>query len=267
MCDIPDDEAIEMTCTSTRELIESYLDGEVDASLRAEVQDHLTSCSSCAETYARLRELQGNVRSQAPYYDPPADLRRRVRTALAQAANSEGKSDSVARRSAPWQWIAIAASVLLAVSLALNVALFRPQGDDRDTLAQNIVSSHVRSLIGAHLLDVPSSDQHTVKPWFSGKLDFSPDVKDFASEGFPLMGGRIEYMADRPAAALVYQRRRHVINVFIWPSVSSASSADELARNGYNIIHWSKAGMTYWAVSDLGLNELRQFAELYKRDS
>jgi len=256
-----------MTCASARELIESYLDDELELDVRAEVHDHLSSCSSCAETHARLRELQMNIRSQAPYYDPPADFRRRVETALAQAANSEGKPDRIAGRSAPWQWLAIAASVLLALSLALNVALFRPHGEDRDTLAQNIVSSHVRSLIGAHLLDVPSSDQHTVKPWFNGKLDFSPDVKDFASEGFPLMGGRIEYMADRPAAALVYQRRRHVINVFVWPSVSSASSADELTRKGYNIIHWSKAGMTYWAVSDLGLNELRQFAELYKRDS
>jgi anti-sigma factor RsiW len=256
-----------MTCASARELIESYLDDELDPGLRAEVQNHLTGCISCAETHARLRELQMNIRSQAPYYDPPADLRRRVQTALAQAANSGGKPDRAAGRSARWQWMAIAASALLAVSLALNVALFRPHGEDRDTLAQNIVSSHVRSLIGAHLLDVPSSDQHTVKPWFNGKLDFSPDVKDFASDGFPLIGGRIEYMADRPAAALVFQRRRHVINVFVWPSTSPATSADQLTRKGYNIIHWDKAGMTYWAVSDLGLTELRQFAELYKRDS
>ena len=252
-----------MNCASARDLIESYLDDELDAGLRTEVRNHLSTCSSCAEIHARLRELQVNIRSQAPYYDPPADLRRRVQTALALVANREGK----AAPSVPWRWIAIAAAALLAASLSLNVTLFRPRGDERDIVAQNIVAIHIRSLIGTHLLDVPSSDQHTVKPWFNGKLDFSPDVKDFASEGFPLRGGRIEYVADRPAAALVYQRRLHVINVLVWPSVSSGNSEDELTRKGYNIIHWSKAGMTYWVVSDLGLNELRQFAERYKRDS
>jgi len=256
-----------MNCASARELIESYLDGELDPSVKAEIQEHLTSCSSCAETHARLRELQMDIRTQAPYYDPPADLQRRVQSALAQVARSEAKPGGAVRRSASWQWVAIAASILLAFSVALNFTLFRSHRDDRDTLAQNIVSSHVRSLIGTHLLDVPSSDQHAVKPWFNGKLDFSPDVKDFAGQGFPLMGGRIEYLADRPVAALVYQRRRHVINVFVWPTVSSADSAGEITRKGYNMIRWSKAGMTYWAVSDLGLSELRQFADFYKENS
>ena len=165
-----------------------------------------------------------------------------------------------ARRFALPAWVAIAALVLLGCSLALNFALFRSHRDDRDTLAQSIVSSHVRSLIGTHLLDVPSSDRHTVKPWFNGRLDFSPDVKDFADRGFPLVGGRIEVIASHPAAALVYRRREHVINVFVWPTESSAG---ELTQKGYNMIHWSKAGMTYWAVSDLNLDELRQFAGFY----
>jgi anti-sigma factor RsiW len=231
--------------------------------VQAEIRDHLTSCISCAEIHARLHELQMDIRTQAPHYDPPADLQRRVQSALAQAAKSEAKSGTVDRRYVSWQWLAIAASSLLTFSLALNLTLFRSHRDERDTLAQNIVSSHVRSLIGTHLLDVPSSDQHTVKPWFNGKLDFSPDVRDFANQGFPLIGGRIEYMADRPIAALVYQRRRHVINVFVWPTVSSPNSAGELTEKGYNMIHWSKAGMIYWAVSDLNLSELRQFADYY----
>jgi anti-sigma factor RsiW len=243
-----------MTCAAARELIESYLDDELDPSLKAEIENHLTSCRSCAEQHARLRQLQMDIRTQAPHYDPPPRLERRVRAALAQAAKNETKSGA-------WQWMAIAASILLAGSLALNFALFRSHREDRVTLAQNILSSHVRSLIGTHLVDVPSSDRHTVKPWFNGKLDFSPDVKDFASQGFPLVGGRIEYLEDRPVAALVYQRRLHVINVFVWPT--SANSAGELTDKGFNMIHWTKAGMTYWAVSDLGSSELRQFSDLY----
>jgi len=239
-----------MNCTTARGLIESYLDGELNPSQIAEMQDHLSTCSECAEIEGRLRELQMNIRTQAPYYEAPAGLQQSVRSALAREA----------RRSSFPQWLAIAATILLCVSLAFNIALLRSHREDRDTLAQSVVSSHVRSLIGTHLLDVPSSDQHTVKPWCNGKLDVSPDVKDFASRGFPLIGGRIEYIGNRPAAALVYQRRQHVINVFVWPAESSAG---ELIQNGYNMVYWSRAGMTYWAVSDLNLDELRQFAGFY----
>jgi anti-sigma factor RsiW len=255
-----------MTCVAAHELIESYLDGELDPSLQAEVEDHLASCSSCAEEHARLRKLQTDIRTQAPYYNPPAGLERRVRAALAQVAKQAAKSEAKPSSGA-WQWFALAATILLACSLALNFALFRSHHDDRDMLAQNILSSHVRSLIGTHLVDVPSSDRHTVKPWFNGKLDFSPDVKDFASQGFPIVGGRIEYMESRPVAALVYQRRLHVINVFVWPTGSLADQPGELSQKGFNMIHWTKAGMTYWAVSDLGIGELRQFSELYKESS
>jgi anti-sigma factor RsiW len=253
-----------MKCASARELIESYLDDELDPNLRAEIQDHLTSCSSCSETHARLLELQKDIRAQAPYYDAPASLEPRIRNALAQAAKSEIPIRGATGRSPAWRWIAVAASVLLAVSLALNLRLFRSAHGDRDSIAQNLVSSHVRSLIGTHLLDVPSSDHHTVKPWFNGKLDFAPDVKDLAGQGFPLIGGRIDYMANQPVAALIYKRRQHVINLFVWPSASSVNSAEELSEKGYNLVHWDKAGMSYWAVSDLSLSDLLQFRTLYK---
>ena len=253
-----------MNCASVRELIESFLDDELDPGLRAAVQDHLTSCSSCAETHARLLELQRNVRTQAPYYDPPASLEQRIRYALAQATKSEISILDATGPSPTWRWIAVAASVLLVVSLVLNLRLSRSARGDRDIIAQNLVSSHVRSLIGTHLVDVPSSDQHTVKPWFNGKLDFAPDVKDLAGQGFPLIGGRIDYMADQPVAALIYKRRQHVINLFVWPSTSSANSAEELTQKGYNLIHWEKAGLNYWAVSDVNLSELLQFRTLYK---
>jgi anti-sigma factor RsiW len=246
-----------MRCASAHDLLESYLDGELDPRLKAEIEDHLAGCSSCTETHSRLRELQTDIRAQAPYYNAPADLQQRVREALGQSA----KNESAAQRPPYWQWMAIAASLLLAVSLAWNVSLFRSRGE---VMAQNVLSSHVRSLIGTHLLDVPSSDRHTVKPWFNGRLDFAPDVKDLASQGFPLVGGRIEYIAGHPAAALVYQRRQHVINLFTWPSESAGNSVGALDRQGFHLLQWNNGGMTYWAVSDLNLTELQQFANLYQ---
>ncbi len=132
-------------------------------------------------------------------------------------------------------------------------------------IAQNVLSNHIRSLIGTHLLDVPSSDRHTVKPWFNGKLDFSPEVKDFASQGFPLIGGRLDYLTDRTVAALIYGRRQHVINLFTWPADSSPVKESFFSRNGYNVVHWTHGAMTCWAVSDIATPELVQFKQLYEK--
>lgn len=201
--------------------------------------DHLRSCPSCV------------VRTHARYYEAPAGLDEKIRGRLKEAAAP-----------LPWRWMAIAASVLLAASLAWNVSLLRSRVDPRQLLATDIVSAHVRSLTGTHLLDVPSSDHHTVKPWFNGKLDFSPAVKDV--EGFPLLGGRLEYLDGHPAAALVYGRRNHIINLFTWPSAGTAAFTQ--TRNGYHLESWHSDGMTFWAVSDLNEEELRDFAALYQRN-
>jgi anti-sigma factor RsiW len=159
---------------------------------------------------------------------------------------------------------AVAATVLLAVSLGSNVILLESRkGSPKTEIAREIVSSHVRSLIGDHLLDVPSTDRHNVKPWFNGKLDYSPDVKDFASEGFPLIGGRVDYVDNRPVAALVYKRRQHVINVFVWPSGSPMETPE--AVNGFNMVAWNKAGLDYCAISDVNRQELSQFGDLYRQ--
>jgi anti-sigma factor RsiW len=177
--------------------------------------------------------------------------------------DADSSRDGQAR--GPWRWLAIAAALLLAVSAAWNVALFRSRSSGADLIAESVLSSHVRSLMGAHLLDVPSSDRHTVKPWFNGKLDFSPDVRNFAAQGFPLIGGRIDYVGGRPVAALVYQRRQHIINLFTWPSSAAAGGESEVTHNGYHVLHWNSAGMAWWTVSDLNAGELRQFENLYRQ--
>ena len=244
-----------MRCESARGLVEPYLDDELDAALKAQVEEHLTVCRSCAETHAQLLELRASIRMHAPYYAAPAHLRDRIRNALPQPSRASSRF---------WRPAAVAASLLLAASLAWNLALLRPHDSQPDHMAQQVLASHIRSLIGTHLLDVTSSDQHTVKPWFNGKLDFSPEVKDLAHQGFPLIGGRIDYLSDRPVAALVYGRRQHIINVFIWPSASPEREVD-LTWNGYHALRWRGKGMVWWAVSDLNPSELRQFENLCKQ--
>jgi anti-sigma factor RsiW len=249
-----------MICS--RELIEGYLDEELRSDLSAEVQEHLAHCPACSETYARIQQQKADIRAMAPAYTAPDILQHSVSNALLLEVQRETATHG---RHVNWRWLAIAASVLLVVSMAWNVTRLLPGPAGNDLLAQNILSSHVRSLIGTHLLDVPSSDQHTVKPWFNGKLDFSPQVKDLASQGFPLIGGRIEYLSDRAVAALVYGRRQHVINLFTWPAASATGNIGEWSRNGYNLVHWTDSGMTYWAVSDIPAMELQQFKTLYLR--
>jgi anti-sigma factor RsiW len=248
-----------MKCASASELIDAYVDNELDANRTAEVREHLATCPDCAELKLRLDALRTDIRAQAPYFQAPAHLQTRVLSAVRQSATAQAP-----RRQLRSSWLAIAASLLLALSLVGNVWLLRSRQGGRDVITQAVLSSHVRSLIGTHLLDVPSSDRHTVKPWFNGKLDFAPDVKDFADRGFPLIGGRIEYLDNRPVAALVYQRRQHVINVFTWPSPSGDVRQDVRTENGYNLIRWAKGGMIYWAVSDLQRSELEQFVSLFQ---
>ena len=243
-----------MSCEQTRNLLHGYLDGEVDLVKSLEIEKHLQDCSACTDSYKGIRSLQTAVANQALRFEPPANFERRLRSALRGAAEPEKRSLLI-----PWRWIAAGASVLAALVVMWGI-FSRPAAGD--VLAQEIVSSHVRSLMAAHLTDVPSSDQHTVKPWFDGKLDFSPPVKDLGQQGFNLTGGRLDYIGNRPVAALVYQRRQHPINLFVWPSGEGASGPTASVHQGYNLIHWSNGGMDFWAVSDLNLAELQQFMQL-----
>lgn len=246
-----------MTCS--RDLIEAYLDRELDAGLQATVEEHVASCPDCSETCAQLRREKAGVRAAAPYYRAPAGLQETVRQELRRIHSPHAST----AQPVPWRGLAIAASFLLALSVGWNLIQLRPR-PAKAVLADAVVSDHVRSLLGTHLVDVPSSDQHTVKPWFAGKLDFSPEVRDLDTQGFPLQGGRIEYLAGRRVAALVYKRREHVINLFIWPAGADSEPDGTESLNGYHLIHWTTGPMAYWAISDAGLGELGAFRDLYR---
>jgi len=245
-----------LSCQQTHELIHGFVDREVDLVKSLEVEKHLLSCEACARTYNELRNLQSVVRNSALRFEPPVSLERRLLSSLRQEDESKSKTVSF-----PWRWVLAGASLLAVAILVWVFAAISSKPSD-DVLAQEVVSSHVRSLMADHLTDVPSSDQHTVKPWFDGKLDFSPNVKDLTPQGFSLTGGRLDYIGNRPIAALIYQRRQHIINVFVWPSNGTQKNEKASVRQGYNLISWTNVGLTYWAVSDLNLAELQQFAQL-----
>lgn len=248
-----------MRCEGTPETLDAYIDSELDVLTAAQFERHLAECTSCFAACQRYRRVHDAVKATIPSFAPPKGLEDKIRASLRQ---TERKQDRAIRR----QWfshgrswaVAVSVMALLVLSALIFQLMKRPPASE--LLAEQVVSSHIRSLMPNHLRDVISTDQHTVKPWFSGKLDFSPGVNDLSSEGFPLIGGRLDYLDNRPVAALVYKRRQHTINLFIWPSSSSDSNLQTNSIRGFNTIHWTQASMTYWAVSDLNAAELREFA-------
>ena len=244
-----------MTCEQVQELINAYIDGELDLVNNLEIEGHLGDCEVCQAEYRGHLNLVALVQRGAQYFAPPDMLKKRIEKQI----DTNGSKKFYSRR-----WLAIAAAVILASSggLMWKILAARSQSQNDDLVAQEVVSSHIRSMMLNHLVDVPSSDQHTVKPWFNGKLDFAPDVKDLADKGFPLVGGRLDYLDNRTVAALVYQRRKHSINFFIWPSPGADQSTQQFSVNGYNIIHWKRSGAAYWAVSDVNSADLSEFAKL-----
>jgi anti-sigma factor (TIGR02949 family) len=247
-----------MNCQDVQPRLGAYLDGEMDAEETAALAAHIKTCPGCAASLDRLRALRAAVRAELAAYRAPDTLRMRVRDAVREAA------PAISPPRQAWSWLAVAAAVVLAVVGTWKVAADRAAAT---IVTEEVLAAHVRSLMPGHLTDVLSSDQHTVKPWFNGRLDFSPPVSDQAAAGFPLEGGRLDYVGDRPVAALVYARRLHHINVFIWPSRGSAprSTATRAERNGYRFYRWAEGGMVFWAVSDLSQAELGQFVGLLER--
>lgn len=245
-------------------LVQAELDGELDAAQAAMLETHRAGCAICQAAQAELLRTRTLLRTE-PYETTPDDVRARVMARLRHAE----PTPAVARRG-KWRWswawlrgpgLGFGLGAACAAALALLVVL--PRGID---LTDAVVASHIRALQPGHLEDVASTDQHTVKPWFDGRLDFAPPVRDFAAQGFPLRGGRLDYLGGRPVAALVYQRDKHVINLFVWPASGAGPHlADDRTAQGYNIAHWTAGGMDFWAVSDVERSQLDDFAALWKQ--
>jgi len=246
-----------MTCQETGRLIHAFVDGELDLTKCLEMESHLRECKSCALAQEEIRAMSSSMKDASLRFTPSASFEKRLRAAVRSAAKEKPVTQSWWR----WSTAAVSLAVVALAVWAVFVILNRPASDT--LVAQEVVSSHVRSLMAQHLTDVPSSDQHTVKPWFDGKLDFSPPVRDLVAQGFELKGGRLDYIDNRPVTALVYQRRQHLINVFVWPAKSGAKSSTQASvSQGYNLIRWTNSGMEWWAISDLNLAELQQFVQL-----
>ena len=249
-----------MSCQQTHELIHGYVDGELDLVKSLDIEAHLKECGACTQTYQRIRGLRSALANDALRFDPPAGFERRLRSALRKQEEPSSRPASFR-----WRWLPVGAALLAGLIVVIALAGLLRRSSTSDVVAQEIVSSHVRSLMANHLTDVVSSDRHTVKPWFDGKLDFSPPVKDFSQQGFSLHGGRLDYIGNRPVAALVYQRGQHPINLFVWPSNGTPLMTQTASvHQGYNLIGWSNEGMSYWVVSDLNLAELQQFVQLFQ---
>jgi len=243
-----------MTCNEIHPLLHAYVDSELDLMPSLEVDRHLKNCAACTALKRSLESLRSNLRNSDLAYRAPETLRARIQKSIA----NESKEEAPRSNSRPWLWQLLA---LGSLGFAVVTLMLQPAPSDRDRIVDEAISSHVRSLMAGHLMDVVSTDQHTVKPWFNGKIDFAPDVKDFASQGFPLVGGRLDYLDNQTVVALIYRRNQHTINVFIWPAKKQVPSSTE-TRRGYTIINREINALHYCIVSDLNGKELEEFAHL-----
>ena len=246
-----------MNCQQTQELMSAYLDAELDASAALRLQEHLDGCDGCRAAMTELEALQGRIAAQASQYQAPPHLRHRIRAALA-AQRPTPPRPAKRQKTWSWAWINLGLATMASTAFAVTLSLYLNQPSADTLVEQELVGSHFRALMPNHLADVTSTDKHTVKPWFSGKLDFSPPVHDLAAEGYPLIGGRLDYVQQRPVAALVYQHRQHIINVYVWPS--APRRVQQSQHQGFQVLRWTQEGMMFCAVSDLNSQELADFA-------
>jgi anti-sigma factor RsiW len=271
-----------MNCDEATKLMDGYLDGELDPVTSQKIEQHLRECGNCEQAYKTHGSLIRALGNATPYYKAPAELRERIQSSLREEI-ADRPTRNVTRDAQPlfpgrqpglrtilwetsWNWLALAAAIVLAAIIALTLVprLQRPGADQ--FLATQLIASHVRSLMANHLTDVASSDQHTVKPWLDVKLDFAAPVVDLSGEGFPLLGGRLDYLDNRPVAALIYQRRKHFINLFVWPvGANAAKGTETISRQGYQLLHWVNSDFNYWAVSDVSVGDLQAFKQSFEQ--
>ena len=262
--------------------MDAYLDAELDPVTSQKVEQHLRDCPKCEQAYEVETAMAHAISQAVPYYKAPLELRERIQVSLREAIGVStsrgaagvgplpGRRPEAVRRGVffdmPWNWLALAAAIAVA---AIVASIFLPRlsqpGADQ-FLATQLIANHVRSLMADHLTDVASSDQHTVKPWLDTKLDFAAPVLDLSGDGFPLIGGRLDYLDNHSVAALVYQRRKHFINLFIWPTTSKDSKEQKMVeREGYHLVHWADGDFTYWAVSDVSVGDLQNFRQSFEQ--
>jgi anti-sigma factor (TIGR02949 family) len=247
-----------MSCDFSGTLLHGYLDGELDAVRAAEFERHLESCRECTASLGAAESLRSTIQRAQLYEAAPLAWRKKIRSEIRGAAEATNGSPV-----AWWRWVAVAASLLLVTGVAW-FALQRNSTTNSSTVTSaEMIDAHIRSLQPGHLTDVASTDQHTVKPWFDGKLDFIPPVADYMDEGFPLIGGRLDVLGERNVAALVYGRRKHFINVFVWPTKEPDTPIHPPgSRQGFQWVHWRHHGMEFCAVSDVSAQDLHELAQL-----
>ena len=249
-----------MNCEEAEVLLHALIDGELDAGHAREVEEHIAGCPHCAAALKDYREISKAVAEAGARYKAPSELRRRIEAALPQP---QAQVVQMPSRRSVLRGFAMGSAVSAIAATGLVAIVLR--NDDAERIQSEVVSAHLRSLQAGHLTDVISTDQHTVKPWFNGKLDVSPPVIDLTTQGFTLIGGRLDYVDARAIGAVVYRRRQHVINLFVAQTASTEHRAAKIETvQGFNIRHWTDRGLNYWAVSDLAEDELAEFGEKFE---
>jgi anti-sigma factor RsiW len=247
-----------MKCENFGALRDSYLDRELDSATVAQIDAHLALCLTCRMANQQARTVQDTLRTDARRYRAPPHLYENIRRTIDPRPRPVA---NLRRFATGWIPIAVAASLMLTIALSTGITANYMDNASENRVVDDVIASHIRSLMADHLIDVASSDRHTVKPWFSGKIAVSPPAIDLAASGFSLLGGRLDYVDERPCAALVYRHDKHVINVLVWTHDDSGNSAatESYSRQGYNLIHVAGDALDYWVVSDLNRGELSEF--------